>query len=313
MTVGIGVMCEDGDCVVLASDLRVTYGKMKVTPHERAGKQYDFPPFNLAACIAGSPSSTHAIVSEFSGQLRNLIEAWIRLRKDKPEARIYFEHIRNALEFARKRELRRLQTCAMETDLGLSLRDWLKGKLPTGESFNEYAHKEGLRVLRRVKEDMYSKTAVIVGGFLRDEAVFCRALGALPVEESVTPAIFVIGGKGAVEAQQVLINRNQSIEMGIARTLLHVYEALKAARSDKGVGDPCGYVVIRPHTKSAPNGVLRFHSQHPILKKWSKEYALRDTEPLESRFANDMINGGMTVATAKRSQWLGPRSVMREL
>ena len=313
VTVGIGVLCEYGNCAVLASDMRVTYGKMKVDTHEIAGKQYSFPPFNLAGAIAGSTSSTHAIFSELSSQLKILLAAYVEAKKTHPSVRIYFEHIRNAIEISRKRELRRLQKCAMESQLGVSVEDWIAGTLPTGQPFNEYAHREGLRVLRRVKEEMDYQSSVILVGFIKDEAVFCRGIGAHPVEEAVSPAIFVIGGKGAVDALQVLVNRKQNIEMGIARTLLHIYEALKVARKDKGVGDASSYVVIRPHTSARPNGMLRFHPDHPMIKQWSKDYALRNTEPLETSTANDLVNKGLIVNKAPRSQWLGARELMLEM
>jgi hypothetical protein len=249
MTVGIGVMCEDSNCIVLASDMRASYRGMHVDPHDRAGKQYSFPPFNLAACIAGSGSSTHAVVSEFSTYLRAYADAKIKT----PEAAMVLEHIRDSLEYARKKELRRLQNCEMEHELGCDLYDWQIGKLPTGIAFNEFAHREGLKVLRRVRDEFRNKIGIIVAGFLKTGPVFFRGLGFEPIEEQAIPANYVIGGKGAIEANQVLINRKQNGEMGIARTLLHIYLALKAAKiGDKGVGDPAHYVVIRPWTIPAP-------------------------------------------------------------
>jgi hypothetical protein len=310
MTVGIGVICEDGDTAILASDTRVTYGRMKVPQHEYAGKQYDFPPFNFAATIAGSTSSTHEIVSEISGQLITLLSK----KHADPAFTIHFEHVRNAVEIARKKALRRLQACAMESDLGCSLAQWLSGQLPSGLPFNEYAHREGLRVLQRVKDDAQTNMALILAGFLKDNPIFLRGLGASPIEESVTPAIFVIGGKGAIEAQRVLNNREQSIEHGIARTLLHIYEAMQAAtQSDKFVGKPSAYAVIRPHSARRPNGVQRMNANHPLLTQWAKRYKGRSSEALDSRAANDLANAALFTERAKKSQWLGPREMMWDL
>jgi 20S proteasome alpha/beta subunit len=313
VTVGIGVLCEGGECAVIASDMRATYGKTKVDPHDKAGKQFAFPPFNISGAIAGSPSSTHAVFSELANQLRILILAWQRARDKNLPAEIQFEHIRNAIEFARKKELRRLQSCAMESELGVSIYDWIAGKLPTGQPFNEYAMREGLRVLKQVKSEMDFKVGIILAGFLREDAIFLRGIGAYPIEESATPSIYVIGGKGAIDALQVLVNRNQDVEMGIARTLLHVYEALRAAKSDKGVGEPSGYLVIRPHTTRRPNGIQRIFPNHPLLEQWSKEYKLRDSESLATRTANDLINAALFPAKLPPSQWLGPKELMLEL
>jgi hypothetical protein len=313
VTVGIGVLCEGGDCAILATDLRVTYGRTKVTPHEKAGKLYSFPPFNFAGAIAGSPSSTHAIVSELSGQLRNLLKAWVIAREKKPEIQIQFEHVKNAIEFARKKELRRLQACAMESQLGTGLADWLAGKLPDGRQFNEYAHREGLRILKGVRTEMPFQCAFLLVGFLREHPLFFRGLGAEPIEETATPAIHVIGGQGARDAIQHLINRHQHVEMGVARTLLHVYEALKIARTDRGVGEPSPYMVMRPWSRPRPNGRLRFAADHPLLQQWSKEYVLRDTESLENTFANELANRAMVADISKPSQRLGPKSLQVEL
>ena len=313
MTIGIGVMCEYGDCAILASDMRVTYGTMPIDPHDRAGKQFSFPPFNFGATMAGSTSSVHAIVSEFASQLKILLLAYVQAKEKNPKVKIQFEHIRNALEFSRKKELRRLQACAMDSELGLSLEDWLVGKLPTGQPFNRYAHAEGLRVLKNVKDNMQYNAGIIVAGFLREDAIFMRGLGASPVEEFASPANYVVGGKGAVEALKVLVNRKQNVEMGVARSLLHVYEALNAAKLDKAVGEPSSYVVIRPHTKRRPNGMQRIFPEHHLLEQWSKKYKLTETDALEAPFANQLIDAALSPDRSKRNQWLGPKELMLEL
>jgi hypothetical protein len=314
LTVGIGVLCEDARTAVLASDMRVTYGKAADAPHhDRAGKQYGVPPFNFSVAIAGSTSSTHAVISELANTLSILLRAWQEQRKERPNTLIAFENVRNAIEAARKRELRRLQACAFESELGVSVHDWIAGKTPTGMPFTDYAMNRGLKVLQQVKDEMQYDMAIIVAGFLRESPIFFRAIGAKPIEESASPEIHVIGGKGAKEARQVLNDRQQNVGMTLARTLVHVYEALKAARSDRGVGDPDGYLVMRPFTSPAPNGTLRFHPQHPTIVGWSKQYALTSTEPLDGQFANDLVIKGLRVHRARKYDWLGAQKLMWEL
>lgn len=308
MTVGIGVLCDDAETIILAADMRATYRGMAVDPHDRTGKLYDFCPFNLAAAIAGSTSSTHAIISELSENLKGMIKA----KLEQPGRHIFLEHIRDALEYSRKKEMRRLQDCEMESQLHCSANDWLSGKLPTGELMNEYAHKWGVQVLKSVKEDFRKKAAVIVAGFLATGPVFLRGIGFDPVEDAASPAVYVIGGKGAVEAFQVLIERQQNVEMGIARSIFHVYEAMKAAKIDEGVGEPASYVVMRSWTAARPQGMLRFKPDHPILKQWSKTYH-RDSSPLESRAANDLIYRAFNKARIRDSRMLGPKNLIGEL
>lgn len=309
MTVGIGVLCESGDCAIMASDVRVSYRCINVAPHDWSGKQYPFPPFNLVAAIAGNTSSTHAVVSELSAELSKLI----LVKQANDQFQIEFEHIRNALERARKKELRRLQACAMESQLGVSVEDWIAGRLPTGDKFNQYALREGLRVLKGVADEMEHKVGIILAGFLRGKPVFIRGLGARPAEDGPSPAIFVIGGKGAQEAQAVLTVRDQSIEMGIARSLFHVYEAMEAARKDKGVGKPSDYTVMRPHGLSGLTGILRVKWNHPQLRAWRRAYRNRSTHGLEKEFANSLIRGALFIGRHKRSEWLGPKEMAEVL
>lgn len=305
LTVGIGVVCESGDCVIVASDVRVTYRGMGSDPHDWSGKQYPFPPFNLVATIAGNTSSTHAVVSEFSAELRKLILA----KQADNQFQIEFEHIRNSLERARKKELRRLQACAMDSQLGVSIEDWIAGKLPTGDSFNQYALREGLRILKGVADEMEHRVGIIVAGFNRGKPVLIRGLGARPAEDGPSPAIFVIGGKGAHEAHKVLTKRDQSIEMGIARSLFHVCEAMEVARKDKGVGKPSDYTVMRPYGLSGLTGILRVKWNHPQLKAWRKKYKNRSTNGLEKEFANDLIREALFIGRHKKSEWLGPKEL----
>jgi len=282
---------------------------MGVDSHDRAGKIYEFAPFNLAAAIAGSTSSTHAIISELCVYLRGYCKA----KMENPKAVMVLEHVRNSLESSRKKELRRIQGCEMESQLGCDLQDWLAGKLPTGEQFNELAHKWGIQILKKVRQDFQAKVGIIVAGVLETGPVFLRGLGFESIEDSASPAIYVIGGKGAVEAMQSLIKRNQNVEMGIARSMLHVYEAMKAAKIDKGVGDPAHYVVMKPWTVSAPHGMLRIIADHPLLKQWSKTYRRRSTEPLETRTANDLINDSLSPSRYRKSRLLGPEELVGKI
>jgi hypothetical protein len=106
--------------------------------------------------------------------------------------------------------------------------------------------------------------AVIVAGFLKESPPFLRGVGANPAEESVTPAIFVLGGQGAAEAQRVLLDRGHSIEHGIARTFLHIDEAMHAAtQSDKYVAKPSSHVLVRPRTTPPSKRRAENESQAP--------------------------------------------------
>src|SRR5579862_1640676 len=107
-----------------------------------------------------------------------------------------------------------------------------------------------------------------------------------------------------------LNEREQNVEMGVARSILHVYEAMKAAKIDKGVGEPARYVVMRSWTGPRPHGMLRINADHPTLKQWGNMYKGKSTEALETRMANDLIERALSPARYRNAQLLGPRELI---
>jgi hypothetical protein len=59
-----------------------------------------------------------------------------------------------------------------------------------------------------------------------------------------SPGVYVIGS-GQLHAMKVLNGRKQNYGMSLARTLLHVHEAMMAAQAEKTVGTSPGYIVMR--------------------------------------------------------------------
>jgi hypothetical protein len=118
---------------------------------------------------------------------------------------------------------------------------------------------------------------MIVVGFAENGIVFMRGVGAEPTEETTTPEYFVIGS-GSLAAIEVLTKYRQDIYTSLARSLLHIYEALKAARrAERTVGPPAPYLVIRPKNVAQPNGVWQFPAQSHLLRQWSKHYHGRES------------------------------------
>jgi hypothetical protein len=266
VTIGIGVLCDSGNTAILASDMRVTYGKSPVTPSDHAGKQYDFSPYLLVAAIAGRAGTNEAVISVMAHELNKLLVA----KMEHPDKHFVAQHVRHLMDYARKAELRKQQDCAMLGELGVSLADWQSGKLPNGCKMDDLALRWGLTILRRVKDEMRTQIGLIVLGFAENGIVFMRGVGADPTEETTTPEYYVIGS-GSLAAIEVLNARKQSIYTSLARSLLHIYEALAAARrAEKTVGPPAPYVVIRPKNAAQPNGMWQFPAQSHLLRQWSK-------------------------------------------
>jgi hypothetical protein len=279
MTIGIGLLCEGGQTAVLASDMRTTYGATLARHSDRGGKQYDFPPYLLAGATAGKVSVNHAIISEFTECLRGLLTA----KREQPGRIIVLEHITQSIDFARKKKLRELQDCAVNVEIGAPLQFWLKGRSPNGPLGNS-AFVNGLAALRRVRDELRKDLGLIVVGWVDNSPIFVKAIGAEPLTESASPPIYVIGS-GRFEALNALNGREQDIEMTLARSLFHVYEALKAARKEKTVGPPDWYMVIRR------DAVMRFNCEAPLLREWHKAYKKRlNTASLDKRLPNEQAS-----------------------
>ena len=279
MTIGIGLLCEGGGTAVLASDMRTTYGAAQVRHSDRGGKQYDFPPYLLAGATAGKISISHAVISEFTECLHGLLKA----KQEQPGRIIVLEHVMQCIDHARKKELRKLQDCAVNAVIGAPLRFWLKGRTPDGPLGNS-AFVNGLAALRRVRDELRNDLGLIVLGWVDNSPVFLKAIGAEPLAESASPPIYAIGS-GRIAALNALNRREQDIEMTLARSVLHVYEALKAARKEKTVGPPDWYIVIRK------DKMWRFNCEAPLLREWYRAYKKRpNTASLDTGLPNEQAS-----------------------
>ena len=271
VTVGIGVLCDGGKTAILASDMRVTYRNKFLPPSDHCGKQYDFAPLLLAASVAGNPAVCQPVIAMIAENLGNLLYE----KQKNPERLLVMDHVRLVVEHARKRELRMLQGCAMERELGVSLAEWQTGKLPNSDKLDPLALKCGRAVLQRVSEGFKGEMGLIVVGFVENGPVFFCAQGAEPLMQGANPEYYAIGS-GAAAATDVLIRRGQNIYLTMARSLFHVHEALQAARrSERTVGPPSPYVVIRPPAMLAQAGMFRFPAKCDLLKGWDKAYKKR--------------------------------------
>jgi hypothetical protein len=72
------------------------------------------------------------------------------------------DHVRQVIERSRKKQLRRLQDCAMQSELGVSVSEWLCGKLPFANGLDPAAVLAGRAVLDRVKESLKSSFGMIL-------------------------------------------------------------------------------------------------------------------------------------------------------
>jgi len=76
MTLGVGVLCERGECVVMASEQRASYGSTArpLSPNDECSKQFYLRPIKCFVNVAGSLSVCHAVYSEIAHKIDSLSE-----------------------------------------------------------------------------------------------------------------------------------------------------------------------------------------------------------------------------------------------
>lgn len=252
MTVGIGVLCQEGKGIIMAADMRGSFKNPSLKPHEFIGKQYDLP-FGFVANTAGTKSLCQSIASELYNQIESLTDP----------STILHDHIRNAIRNAQLEEWLHRVDHRMTTRLGMRLSEWKKMQ------HADLIYRRGQRLLVNYHLEMHIGVAGFDGkGF----PVILTAYGNEPPEMDE----FSIIGSGLEPAQDVLVRRGQNAHMSFVRSLLHVHEAMEAAKAtDRFVGRCDGFVVLAAKQRRI------FPSNHKLIKDLALQYSGRDTEPLD--------------------------------
>jgi hypothetical protein len=181
VTIGIGALCRGGETAVIASDMRTSFPKSNVQPHDWTGKQWDFDvPFPIAACVAGRLGMCQPVVDELNNRLSKL---------SRKQAHLHCEHVENAIRDSRAHTFRRYVDWSIRMQYCMTLREWQRGKVPGGK-MDKLMHDYVAAVIDGIKFDV----ALIVAGFLPDgNILFYKAEGKNYVEASATPGVYVIG------------------------------------------------------------------------------------------------------------------------
>src|SRR5206468_9554478 len=157
------------------------------------------------------------------------------MEKLKQEPVIFHDHIRIAIRNAQMGELEFLYDYALMEQLGMRRTEW----------FAAWPKEPKLRRAgRAIFKTIPLEIQLIVGGFLDANPVLLTAWGKQPAEIA---SPFAVIGSGSTEATETLNVRGQNQWMGISRTLVHISEALDAARAaNKGtVGQPSDLVILK--------------------------------------------------------------------
>ena len=187
----------------------------------------------------------------------------------------------------------RIYDWTLKSKIGISLHDFFGRK--RRNALNEFV----IRAAQSLLEAAPFRVELIAGGFMRGQTMFFCAKQKDRLQEETSPGIYAIGS-GQVSAMEVLNRREQHTHRSLASTVLHVHEAMLAARrAGTTVGAPQGYIVMR---KREPR-ILFVPSSLPILEDWRKAYASRSSTANldDSRLASQHIYLGTKILHPTKS------------
>lgn len=252
MTVGIGVCCQGGQCVIMTADGKGSFADPSLPSHERLGKQYDLP-FGLYANIAGDARQCNGVINRMGTAIDSLrLDASPRL-----------DVIQEAIEASRFAESRELADGQLKKLLKITLKEWQEK--PSASS----VYRRGKRIISGTGLSV----ELLVGGIIRGSGVVIQFSG----EEMTSADPIGCIGTGGDAAFVKLMERSQNVHMSLPRTLLHVAEAMREARlkNPKTVGDAADYVVI------TEKQIRRMPSSHAVLQVMLGKYADKDSAEID--------------------------------
>jgi hypothetical protein len=274
MTIGIGAVGGSGNTVVMATDTKGSYQDPRFSDF-LIGKQYDFFPHHLlAANIAGTVPVCKSVVSSLVNEMDKLLR----------EPVIFHDHIRRAVQEAQINDILFRLDYELVNRLGMSRAEW-QVLDKTSLQF-----RRAQRVIRKYQLPMQ----LTVGGFVTGGSIVMLEAQFNEVPEMVEWSAIGTGGDPAAES---LGKRNQGATTSFQRTLVHVAEAMEAARADKYVGEPSDYVVITQRT------YRRFPARDPYLMQLLAKYADRDTDELDdSEECGDKLRSALSFPGTTRDE-----------
>jgi hypothetical protein len=279
VTVGIGVLSDvmhtEGPCIILAVDDKASYGVPPITTNNACGKFHDLLPIlPVGLSISGDIGTCDAVVAEFYERMKDFQEA--QNQKNEPLAP---DHLRIAIREARHYEYRHFLGEEMRGYLGMTLDEWQKETNPEKK-------RKGMVIARAAR--LYFPVWIIAGGFWGDRYFgLMKSSGACVTEMG---GGHYACGLGDIPALKILHRRNQEAGMSAPRSLLHVAEAMEAARKSapKYIGKPADYIVLR---RNKP--MMRFNANSPVLAEWLADFKnTKDSTPMQDdqRFRNQFVN-----------------------
>ena len=240
MTIGIAALCERKGCIVVASDMLLTFGA-GISPNEYTGKVFDLP-LGLYAVVAGTYSDCQSIISEIAARLRDL-------EVEQTGKEIYIEHVIKKVMRSQFHILEIICQEKFHNILLTSIDQWHKGPLDVR------LYRGGKAIIRSTD----IQADLLIAGFLNSGPLILQIIGKRKPNEEVNYAGI---GSGLDYAYDDLSKRGQGPWCNLPRTLLHLSLAMEAARRDQYVGNPNHFLVVLPNERKI------FPSNSHLLNKW---------------------------------------------
>lgn len=261
MTVCIGLVCNGGKNILLAADMRATYGT--TTTNDQTAKLFDLPA-NFCGAVAGSMGQCEDVISELYHQMNQLQAAGFAP-----------EQVRQLIvESYHKIYIQRSDE-TLRGDLKISLDCYLHDK----------------KLVRKVRQDAETilqsvvvDVDLIVAGFYSGQPVqiICEGGTSIKTRAEISPGNAVIG-TGSMAALNWLNYRKQGLTLGLAHSLLHLTEAKQFAEVDSSVG-PLRQVVLL-----WPGGFKGLEAGDQLIESWWHRYGLLLSDGLEAETHNQAM------------------------
>jgi len=258
MTVGIGLLCSHGKHILLAADMRASYGE--ISQNDQTGKLFDLP-FNFCGAMAG----TLSWCSEVSSELYH------RMSKMK-ESEVVVEKVREAIVESYTRIYMLLGDEELRNELKISMNDFHRDRTLAPSI---------CRTARNILKAVEVPVDLIVAGFVGGGPILLTAIGGttVTIRAEVTPGNAVIGS-GSIAALNWLNYRKQSYSCGLAHSLLHLTEAKQFAQVEQTVGP------LRQIALLWPGGWKGIEGGQELIQGWWNKYGLPQSVGLEQEQHN---------------------------
>jgi len=254
LTIGIGLACESGNCLILAADTRGTYQQGHLHANEEVGKQFQLPA-GFFSCIAGKLVHCESFIAYFT--------TYLDAQEINPLL-VLHDDIRIPMRLAQADTVRDVYDGAMVKETGMRFAEWKELMQKDPAMF-----KCGTEIFKKTEMPLEA----LVGGFSEGNFVLLKMIDKEQIE--IVPSFDTIGS-GADLALNKLNDRAQNLHYSFQRSVLHIAEALEEAKLDPGVGDAADWVIMEQG-----GGIARLPAKHEVLKELVSDYAGKLSDKLD--------------------------------